>query len=108
VAVYALNHKGAEFSGRLENLDTGDDQSLSGSDGVFVILVKPDGTRVTQDAQINDDNSDLSDGADIIWRDTADGPSVLDQTGWWEFTVAARYSDGRYLESPYREGFWVV
>lgn len=108
MAVYALNHKGAEFSGRLENVNSGDDQSLSQNDGVFVILTKPDGTRLTLAAQIDDDNADLSDGADIIWRDTADGPSVLDRAGWWEYTVAASFSDGRYLESPYGEGFWVV
>ncbi len=110
--IYAQGHKGLKFTGQLLNIDDADDpmpQSLINEMIVYVIFKKPDGTISVQLGELEDENADLSDGADIVYHDDdADEPSLLDQRGYWEYTIAVYFSNGTYIESPYLEGFWVT
>lgn len=118
-AIYALNQKGVNFRGRLEDISAGTREEVDvRSSSPFVIFVKPDGTRIekgpVQGTEYSDDNANLMDGADIQFHDDdPDEPSLLDQTGKWKYTIAARFDKGthteeenpKYVESPYWDLF---
>ena len=109
---YAFGQKDVEFTGFLSNISDRANPvpvDLLNSIEAFVIFTRPDGTKVTKTARIIDDNADLRDGANIIWQDNdPDEPSVFDQRGNdWEYTVAVKFSNNKYIESPEREVFSV-
>ena len=45
-------------------------QSLEDYSNVYVIFTKPDMTRITKTGEIVDDDADLTNGANIVWKDT--------------------------------------
>ena len=108
--VYAKGIRGIRFEGQLVNynnpqMDT--PQDMREATAVYVIFVKPDGTRLRLPAGITDNDEDLSNGADITYINR-EGDSILDQAGPWRFTVAAEFGDAAYLESPQWARFYVV
>ena len=109
--MYALGQKGIPFKGRLQNINNPDsptDEDMSDHMKVYGIFVRPDGTRLEKEAAITDNDSDDANGADIEYIDNDPAtPSILDMRKRWTFTVAVKFDDGRYIESPYPEIFWV-
>lgn len=111
VRTYALGHKGMSFTGRLLNINDPAnpiDKDMRDTMTVYCKFFQPRGETFLKEGVISDDNPDLSDGADIVYRHDTSAESILDQRGPWKYTVAAKFDDGRYVESPYREVFWVV
>ena len=110
MVVYALGQKGILSKGRLQDISSGatEEVNLSDADAVYVIFRKPNGDLVPKLAETFDDDANLANGADIDWGDTDPSePSVLDVRGAWEYTIAVHFIDGKYVESPYRDVFWV-
>lgn len=109
---YALGVKGVEFTGILQNIDIPTEpeyQDLRNNMEIFVIFWTPKGKKITKEGTLEDDNADLTDGAYIFWTDDdATQPSLLNETGYWEYTVAVSFTNGKYIESPYRHSFWVT
>jgi len=108
--VYAMGQKGVLFKGRLRDVSTSspEEVSLANADAVYVIFHRPDGTIIPKLAETFDDDADLSNGADIDWADDdPDEPSILDMRGAWEYTISVHFTSGKYIESPYRDVFWV-
>ncbi len=101
VQLYALGHKNLKFTGQLQNIDDPDNPtplSLVGETVVYVIFIKENGTIIVHMGELEDDNANLADGADIFYHDNdPDEPSLLDEPGYWEYTVAAYFSNGAYI-----------
>ena len=110
--IYKRNHKSSSFGGVLTNIDDPDapeSQDLTGATQPVIIFYHQDGVKVELDAELVDDNSDLTDGAEIVYRDSGNSlPSILDKKGFWEYTVGIRFSNGNYILSPDHDCFWVV
>lgn len=108
--IYARGQKGILFKGRLKDISIpgAEEVSLENADGVYVIFEKPDGTIIPKLAETFDNDANLANGADIDWADDdPDEPSILDMVGAWEYTIAVHFKSGKYIESPYRDVFWV-
>ena len=110
--LYHKGQKGTSFGGQLVNIDDPDNplpQDLRDSATIMIQFEKPDGTILEKAAEFEDDNADLSDGANIVYTDNVPAvPSFLDQTGRWLYTPAIRFANGNYIISPYKDSFYVT
>ena len=110
--IYAKGHKRSSFGGTLTNIDDTSNpipQNLTDATQAVIIFYHEDGTKVELDAEFTDDNANLADGAEIVYRNSNNNlPSILNKTGFWEYTVGARFTNGDYVLSPYHDCFWVV
>jgi len=107
IVQFALGHQGVIFGGKLLD-ENGIARDLTGFTDLEVILTKPDGTKITKasiDGVVPEFPGQLND-TNIIWQNT--GTSILDQKGYWEVSVAARFSADSYIPSYQKGSFWVV
>ena len=107
---YSRGVIGVEWSGILEDISdpaNPTDQSIQNYSEILVFFKKPDGTILELEGTDNFADDDETNDMEIVYTDTS-SPSILDTTGWWEYTIGVKFSNGIYIKSPYWQGFWVV
>ena len=98
VDIYRLEQYGLTLEGTLVDDDNDDSVlDLSSNTGLKMELKKPNGIVSEFTCSRDDDTIQWSDG----------GNSVLDQTGWYEYTFTAEFAD-RLVKSFQKRGFWVI
>ena len=107
---FALFQTGISLSSKLT--DCIDDSAIDTADfnTVKIILYKPDGTRIDLAATLVDDPDNTGEKFITYTENTTGGSfvSILDITGYYEYTGYVKKNDNAEFESPNRTGFWVT
>lgn len=76
-------------------------------DEVFIVFTKPDGTKLTKDADLVEDTENP--GTFFIqYRNIPPDDSILDDTGGWSYAGAGDLIDGGHFVTSEKQRFWVI
>ncbi len=104
---YTVGQIGIEFSGQLSDVDDRNNVvpvNLERHARVFVRFTRPDGTKFERDAELRD--TSFPQNTDVVYRSHSE--SVIDQVGYWEYSMGVTFQNGNHVISSEKEPFWAI